>query len=200
MKKRKTIIAALVLALLLLIGGAIAYFTDTESTENKFILGKVDIELVEPSFLTANATDIVPGTTVAKDPTIKNVGRNSAYVFLAVDFKCLDGDPLFTYTVNPGWTLLSGGACDDETGKLEAVYYYGSGDTLTVLDKASSTPALFNDVTLMRELSTEAAELFNNVNVNVKAYAIQSEGLTNTTPNGVFGNFPQDDDSGNGNG
>lgn len=203
MKKRKTILAALVLALLLLIGGAIAYFTDTDSKNNQFTLGSVDIELVEPSYTTAAATDIVPGTVIAKDPTVNNIGRNSAFVFLSVKVDCLDDTPLFTYTVNPGWTLLQDGECDFDTLALTRYYYYGSNGELTELAKEASTPALFDNVTLMQSLSSAAAAGFEQgkVKVQVDAYGIQSRGLSDTTPAGVFANFGLGTgNSGNGNG
>ena len=36
MNKKKTIIAAIVLLLVFLVGGAIAYFTDTDSATNRY--------------------------------------------------------------------------------------------------------------------------------------------------------------------
>ena len=45
MKKKKTILAALVLALVVSIGGVIAYFSDTDSKTNTFTVGKVSIEV-----------------------------------------------------------------------------------------------------------------------------------------------------------
>ena len=48
MNKRKTMAVAIVLALVLLIGGMIAYFTDTDEATNEFTLGdEVDISLSE---------------------------------------------------------------------------------------------------------------------------------------------------------
>ena len=47
MKKKKTILAALVLLLVVAVGGAIAYFTDTDTKTNTFTIGNVDISLTE---------------------------------------------------------------------------------------------------------------------------------------------------------
>ena len=48
MSKKKTIAVAIVLALILLIGGMIAYFTDTDIAVNKFSLGdEIDIEYLK---------------------------------------------------------------------------------------------------------------------------------------------------------
>ena len=43
MSKRKSIAVAIVLLLILLIGGMMAFFTDTDTATNVFELGKVDI-------------------------------------------------------------------------------------------------------------------------------------------------------------
>ena len=42
MKKKKTILAAAVLLLMLAVGCAIAYFTDTDQKTNTFTIGNVD--------------------------------------------------------------------------------------------------------------------------------------------------------------
>ena len=47
MKKNKTFLAAIVLLLLFVVGGAVAYFTDTDSKTNTFTIGSVDIDLIE---------------------------------------------------------------------------------------------------------------------------------------------------------
>ena len=79
MKKNKTYLAAVVLLLVFVVGGAIAYFTDTDTKTNVFTIGSVDIELVEPNWNTTDANsnnvpdaaeDLMPGQSVAKDPKI----------------------------------------------------------------------------------------------------------------------------------
>jgi len=170
MKKRKTIIAAIVLLLVFVVGGAIAYFTDTDDATNKFTIGSVDIDLVEEQWdaLTktegdANIPDVaenmMPGESVAKDPVVKNLStKNDAYVFLKVEVPCsktytTTGTPsttydpveLFTYaaTKSTAWTELSSAAvaCTD-SGTATHVYYYSENGNLKALTKASnaSTP------------------------------------------------------------
>lgn len=99
MSKKKIVTACLVVALLAtgLIGGSLAYFTDTDDQKNTFEAGNVGINLdevvVEKNDKTGNydATDVrtdedqeyvlYPGMTVAKDPTITvDEGSNDAYV------------------------------------------------------------------------------------------------------------------------
>ena len=80
--KKKIVSLALVASLLALVivGGTLAYFTDTESAENTFVVGNVDIDLTEPSWRDSNVENIQPGMTYAKDPTVANTGVNNAYI------------------------------------------------------------------------------------------------------------------------
>lgn len=98
MKKKLTAIA-LVVALLAVavIGGTLAYFTDTKSATNTFTVGNVKIDLIEQE--KPEQGDLVPfeqgkllvpgksndGNAVSKIVTVKNTGRNDAWVW--VDLK-----------------------------------------------------------------------------------------------------------------
>ena len=96
MSKKKSIAVAIVLLLVLLIGGMLAYFTDTDTATNVFVLGDdIDISLSENSSWTNGgsgntynsvaANGIHPGAVVAKDPTVNNVSTTTpAYVFAEV--------------------------------------------------------------------------------------------------------------------
>lgn len=85
--KKKIIALCLVIALAAtaVIGGTLAYFTDTtEAKVNEFTVGNVDIDLTEPAW-EGDAT-LMPGVSYDKDPTI-TVGEKSqdAYVFLKLE-------------------------------------------------------------------------------------------------------------------
>lgn len=209
MKKNRTIIAAIVLLLLFVVGGAVAYFTDTDTKTNTFTIGSVDIELVEENWDTTDANsnnvpdaaeNLMPGQSVAKDPVVNNIStKNPAYVFVKVEVPCTTEttpQEIFTYTTNAGWTELSSAqvACTSG-GTATHVYYYGSNGTLTTLAKAanSSTPTstsnpVFSSVTL-RSTLTGNEGLTGNKSVVVTGYGIQTEGLSSTTPADVWGNF-----------
>ena len=99
MSKKKTIAVAVVLALVLIIGGMLAYFTDTDTKTNVFTLGdNVEISLTETGWTqdgqTSNwtrteAQGVHPGTKVVKDPTIQNDSLTTpAYVFAKVTVPC----------------------------------------------------------------------------------------------------------------
>ena len=145
MNKKKTVLAAAILLFMFVIGGAIAYFTDTESKTNTFTIGSVDITLTEDGWdalADANdndipdaAEDMMPGESVTKDPLINNVStKNDAYVFAKVEVPCTTivapattSEELFTYTTNAGWTELSTAAVACTSGGTAThVYYYYS--------------------------------------------------------------------------
>lgn len=204
--------------LVLLVGGLVAYFTDTDTKTNTFTIGNVDITLTEPGWdaladadsnnLKDKAENMMPGDKVTKDPTINNVStKNDAYVFAKVEVPCsntitpTDGgsshiDELFTYTVNSGWAELSSAAVAcTEAGTATHVYYYGTGNTLTRLAKATdaSTPtatstSVFSEVTLLGTLKSADIPT-GNKDIVVTGYGIQADGLASTTPADVWGYF-----------
>ena len=69
-------------------GGTVAYLTDAETATNTFTVGKVKIDLEEPSY-PGNDSDevknIIPNQEIVKDPQIENTGNNDALVFIRVE-------------------------------------------------------------------------------------------------------------------
>lgn len=73
--KKKLVALCLCVAMLAIaiVGGTLAYFTDTDAKTNTFTLGKVEITLTEPNYVTTEndgSLKIFPGQSYAKDPTI----------------------------------------------------------------------------------------------------------------------------------
>ncbi len=156
MNKKKGIAVAVVLLLILLIGGMLAYFTDSDTEDNVFTLGKnIDIELSESLWDTTDTTgvhgvpdaaeDIHPGTKLPKNPVITNdANAAQAYVFAEVIVPCYDDgytgtgtitvdQPLFSLDGAPtgtetlrGWTLLRAEDVDTDTRTKTYIYYYGN--------------------------------------------------------------------------
>lgn len=214
MNKKKTVLAAAILLFMFVIGGAIAYFTDTDQKTNTFTIGGVDITLTEDGWdalpdtnsndIPDAAEDMMPGESVTKDPLINNVSiKSDAYVFVKVEVPCTTivapattSEELFTYTTNAGWTELSTAAVACTSGGTAThVYYYGTNGTLTVLTKAasSSTPTstsnpLFSTISLRSTLKGNEG-LTGEKQVVVTGYGIQTDGLTSTAPADVWANF-----------
>lgn len=87
MKKKITALALVVAILAIaIIGGTLAYFTDTtETAKNEFTVGNVDITLSEPNWKGGTPT-LMPGTTYAKDPTVTvETGSQDCWVFMEVE-------------------------------------------------------------------------------------------------------------------
>lgn len=82
MKKRKTIAVAVALAGIITIGGIMAYFTDTESKENIFVIGSgIDINLEEEFPDTPPIID--PNGKQTKNPKVAvDVNSEDCYAFI----------------------------------------------------------------------------------------------------------------------
>lgn len=88
--KKKIIALCLVVALAAtaIVGGTLAYFTDTtDKMVNTFTVGNVDIDLEEPAWKPGDTHTLMPGTSYQKDPTITVSEKSQdAYVFLEMTF------------------------------------------------------------------------------------------------------------------
>ena len=88
--KKKILALCLVVALAAtaIVGGTLAYFTDTtDKMVNTFTVGKVDIDLSEPNWDAEEDHTLMPGTSYQKDPTITvDEKSQDAYVFLEMTF------------------------------------------------------------------------------------------------------------------
>lgn len=180
-KKLMTTLGALSLAATVSIGGTIAYLTDKDAAENKFTIGKVDVELEEPTWEEEEHQDLQAGESVSKDPHIKNTGINDAYVYLEVQVPmesvitaATDGtrenggaavnQELFSFTPNANWTLIS----KTEANKhMVYVYSYDK-----ILASGESTNTLFDTMTFANviEGQVDSREFI----VPVEAFAIQT--------------------------
>ena len=162
--KKKTL--ALVLALTLLVagvvGGTLAWLTDqTAEVKNTFTVGDINISLTE----TTTDYKMVPGNTIAKDPTV-TVKANSEACWLFVKVTESENlDAFITYAIAEGWTALPG---------VDGVYYRevpasAADQTFSVL--ADDAVTVKSDVTrtMLETAKTDAPTL------TFQAYAIQKD-------------------------
>jgi predicted ribosomally synthesized peptide with SipW-like signal peptide len=116
--------AALMLAALV-IGGTLAYFTDTDDESNTFTVGKVDIQLNEydddegtqdftfdQALLPSNGTD---GNVITKAVFVENIGDNDAYCWIEVWIPTAYADVLH-YVEGTGVTKQYLGEKDEKVG------------------------------------------------------------------------------------
>ena len=160
--KKKTL--ALVLALTLLVagvvGGTLAWLTDqTAEVKNTFTVGDINIGLTE----TTTDYKMVPGNTIAKDPTV-TVKANSEACWLFVKVtESANLDDFITYAIATGWTELEAGVYYREipASAADQTFSVLAGDAVTV--KSDVTRAM------LETAKTDAPTL------TFKAYAIQKD-------------------------
>lgn len=198
MSKKKIIAVSIVLALILLIGGMIAYFTDTDTKKNVFVLGDEVNIVIDETFNETAANGIHPGTTVAKTPKVVNQSTTTpAYVFLEVKVPLYDSNAdgtvdaeLFQYTPKAGWYEMQDKVSTDTTAKFRThVYAYGSETAMTSLAAGATTPTLFDSVKLVESLTAAQKNTAPaNPDIDIVAKAIQIDNV-GTTPAQVYANF-----------
>jgi len=79
LSRKWILVAALVMSVAMATSGTLAYLTDRDSETNVFTFGNVDIKLDEAF---EQGTTLVPGVEIQKVPTIKNIGKNDAWVWM----------------------------------------------------------------------------------------------------------------------
>lgn len=193
MKKKITALALVVAILAIaIIGGTLAYFTDTKTATNTFTVGNVKIKLDEKDPTTGERTEtgaaytsVTPGVAYAKDPTVTNIGNNDAWIRVnvtlsnAAAFKAAaaahgvtDLATVFDGHDETKWTLAGIKDTSDDTTKntLTYSYYYK-----TVLAQGASTGPLFTTVTVPASFTTAEMAAIGNFTITVTADAIQKE-------------------------
>ena len=208
MKKKSILMAAIAVMLVavLVVGGTLAYFTDTKSATNTFTVGDVKIKLDESNVndsdgdrVTSNEyTGVFPGIQYKKDPVVTNTGKNGAYVRAVVTIENgMNWMGLYNENV---WTAPQAEAfmkliCNKmgDGWSLEDYDYVtnaerGSTDFVAVLKydgvlaTGKATTAMFENIMLpadatTNDITTRVAQ--NGVfHIDVVAQAIQADGFT----------------------
>ena len=195
-RKRKYIAAGFAVMMIMAIGTAFAYFTDTEIISNSFTVGNVSVQLEEPGWDAENGKNITPGREIAKDPQAVNDGVNPAYIFMEVnipkaDIRTANDDgsvnevkstELFSYAVEEGWVLA-----DRKVGEDSVTYVYGyAGEdgVMTRLGSGERTVPVFRSVKFVNavEGQLERAAL----DIDVSCTGIQAEDLETDSVEGVY--------------
>ncbi len=182
MNMKKKIIAislCAALAATAVIGGTLAYFTDTATVTNSFTVGNVTITLDEAPVdangqeiagerVTGNTYKLIPGKTYDKDPTIHvQANSESCYLFVEVNNTLADleanadSDTIAEQMTDNGWTFLK-----------DNIYYYNS---IVNSSENAQNFVVFENFKIAGEKTAEELKDINPVTIN--AYAVQSEGF-----------------------
>lgn len=208
--KKKITAVALVVALLAvgIIGGTLAYFTDSKAQTNTFTSGNVAITLdevkVDGTGRTSEAQTykLYPGMEVTKDPTITVTGSENAWVAakITVNGDLMDLIGLKEWGNIDITKIVSGGICNASTqvknwNDLSMVYenddavvyqdYSQSAQNqwvIYVFVKAAQAEnakvVLFDKVTVPTEWNNTEMTKLNNTTVKVDAFAAQEYGFS----------------------
>lgn len=172
--KKKIIAVCLIVAMaaIAVVGGTLAWFTDTDDADNVFTVGNVDITLTEPNWEGSGAEDapeVYPGEPLAKDPTVTNDGANPCFVRVRVDgLNCLGNAGMITtrykwadgYNTNQ-WVYHNG-------------YYYYMVNDCGVMQPGTKSEPVFDQIVIPTGLTNGNAE--TEFNVHVIAQAVQAQG------------------------
>ena len=185
--KKKIMAAALAICMMatLVVGMSLAYFTDTDSKTNTFTVGNVDITLTEPSWLgdtSEDAVRLIPGKTIAKDPTITVAqGSQTAYTFMKVelsaDFLELITDWATAQQVTDPKAVIGAWFTSATSPKIMAM-----GSDYVILGVLSPKAAgdsvkYFDAVTVPGTVTQDMIKANGTYTINITAYAIQAEGF-----------------------
>ena len=135
----KNLLIVMAMLVILVIGSVGAYFTATDEISNDFTVGKIDIEITEPTWDELTDEDengipdvaecVLPNSLIAKDPTVKNTSdNNDAFVFVKV-------------TVPKANVLTSNVANGNKEKKASLTQLFQLNDTTTTSSLAGSGKA-----------------------------------------------------------
>lgn len=110
-------VVAVALVLCCVVGGTLAWLQDkTDPVVNTFTYGDINIDLKE----TTSDYKMVPGGTIAKDPTATvKAGSEDCYLFVKIEKSANYSTYLNDYAVAGGWTQLT----EADGTPVAGVYY-----------------------------------------------------------------------------
>ena len=197
MKKKLLVLATLAICAAIVATGTLAYFNAETQAHNVITTGRVDIELVEKTkddsgteidFPTDGVSGVMPGASVSKIVSVKNVGEAEAWIRVWVNTAISEpGDPITNPTIKclPLEIEVNGQMVpvitmdfDTENWVYEDGYYYYKQPVPVYEEKADGsvvgvTSTLFNKVTFAKEMGNEYQNC--KVMIDVAAEAVQSK-------------------------
>ncbi len=188
MSKRKifTLALSVMMIAILAVGGTLAYFMDTDSAENVFTTGNVEIDLQE-TFDPDNAK-LIPGVKIEKKVEVQNIGSEDSFVRVHIAFPAIldsgnEDQPEFAaYNNTLHWNFTNASLADGQwnwgTSK-DAANYPGNGGEWNFY-QAEIDGILYNVYvatyeTALKKDETTANEAIYQVYLDTK---VTNEGMT----------------------
>lgn len=186
--KKKILLASIIalsLALLVAVGGSIAWLVaETNKVENVFTPSDINISLTE----TASNFKMVPGNTITKDPNVAVIaGSEECWLFVKITEAGVAGttyefDDYLSYAIADGWTIYSGQKDVDNAvpGNEEIIIYRLVSATDASAGKGYGI-LLNNQITVNGEVTKQMMNAISNNNnptLTFDAAAVQTANLT----------------------
>lgn len=194
-KKILTIGIAVIIAITVITGASIAYFTDTDKATNVITSGKIDIKLdeaeveydeqlniwvekVDGERVHGNKYEnVYPGAVIPKDPTVYNIGTMDAYVRVKVAFPVVSDNAQADFTAVGNLFAIDADNFvfgDPDTYNLEALFEGFDASKWDVEQTAYNMPFFGTPDTILELTFTlkdklakdSSVTLFEAVNVN----------------------------------
>lgn len=171
MKKKILALAmAAIMLIVAVVGGTLAYFTDSDAENNVFTVGNIDIDLREhkddqlkDDFV--DVTGVMPGMSYNKFIDVKNIGDNNAYIKVVID---IPENMIPVWNDSANWSHVSGNLY----GPGPVTFYYTQ-----ILAPEAVTDLLLKQVTLSPSVTElNAADKYE---VKVSVSAIQADSFAN---------------------
>ncbi|MEG1501092.1 MAG: TasA family protein [Clostridiales bacterium] len=172
MKKRNIIfvLLAMVMVVGISVGGTFAYLTDKDQAQNVFTIGEVNVELTETEWVPGDAQDLTANAVVAKNPVVKNIGKNPCLVRAKVTQSPSDIPVKYGHMVNGNFVegINANWSLDND------YYYYKGGNTALAVN--GSTEPIFTHVKIGNVVEANSKATFN---IDIIVEAIQDNNLEN---------------------
>lgn len=177
-KKIVLAVASLGLVATMAVGGTLAYFTDTDAKKNEFVLGKVDISLVEDTNDVKaekledesgiNYSNVMPGDELDKNVDVK-VNEDSRDAYIAVKINVV-GD----FTENEEAVAAPTVDVKEDWTKVAEGFYVYKGAEESVAE--NTVVDVFDTVSVPTEWTQS-----HDFDIEITAYAVQSENVDKDT-------------------
>ncbi len=169
-KKLIMVVGLLLLVTLMVIGGTMAWFWDSEETDNRFTAGTVAIEINEHGFKDIEKWN--PGDTTTKQVSVKSLGNKKSYIRVSLTPVWLVGEGEDALPIN---NVILNLATNNDWVKSGDWYYYKhiieEEETSLLLQSVKLDGALtdnkYQDKTLKINVKAEAVQASNSAYIDV---------------------------------